>query len=147
MRHAIALLLLAAACDHGERHYTGFVEGEARILRAEVTGRVLEVAFAEGQAVAADAVVARLDDADMQAKLRSKAQELAVVTADIATAEERVALVRSTWERTLAASDADLRQATTTASVAERTPARVRPPSKTAWPIVRALRWFTTASG
>ena len=125
MRHTIAvLMLIATGCGSGERHYTGFVEGEERILRAEVTGRVLEVAFAEGQPVPADAVVARLDDADIQAKLRSKGQELAVVTADIATAEERVALARTTWERTLAAADADLRQATTTASVAERTLAR-----------------------
>ena len=61
------------------------------------------MAFAEGDAVPADAVVARLDDADIQARLRSKQQEFAVVSADIATAEERVQLVRSTWERTLAA--------------------------------------------
>jgi HlyD family secretion protein len=119
-----AFLPLLAACGGGEPHYTGFVEGEERILRSEVTGRVLEVAFAEGDAVPADAVVARLDDADVQAKIRSKDQELAVVTADIATAEERVRLVRSTWERTLAASEADVRQATTTAAVAERTLAR-----------------------
>jgi len=122
MRTLLLLLVVAAtACRSGDLHYTGFVEGEERVLRSEVTGRVLEVAFAEGAAVPADAVVVRLDDADIQAKLRSKEQELAVVTADMATAEEKVQLVRTTWERTLAASEADLRQATTTAAVAERT--------------------------
>jgi len=120
----LSLCVVVAACRSAELHYTGFVEGEERMLRSEVTGRVVEVAFAEGASVPADAVVARLDDADIQAALRSKEQELAVVTADIATAEERVQLVRSTWERTLAASEADLRQATTTAAVAERTLAR-----------------------
>jgi HlyD family secretion protein len=122
MRTALCLLLpLVAACGGAPTHYTGFVEGEERVLRSEVSGRVLAVAFGEGAAVPADAVVARLDDADIQAKLHSKERELAVVTADIATAEERVALVRATWERTLAASEADVRQATTTAAVAERT--------------------------
>lgn len=117
----LTLLVTTAACGSGAQHYTGFVEGEDRLLRSEVTGRVVEVAFAEGDPVPANAVVARLDDADIQATLRSKEQELAVVSADIATAEERVQLVRSTWERTLAASEADLRQAGTTAAVAERT--------------------------
>jgi HlyD family secretion protein len=117
----LTILVTATACRSGELHYTGFVEGEERVLRSEVTGRVVEVAFAEGASVPADAVVARLDDADIQAKLRSKEQELAVVTADIATGEEKVELVRTTWERTLGASEADLRQATTTAAVAERT--------------------------
>jgi HlyD family secretion protein len=115
------LCAVASACRSGEVHYTGFVEGEERLLRSEVTGRVLEVAFAEGDAVPANAVVVRLDDAGIQATLRSKEQELAVVTADMATAEEKVELVRTTWERTLAASEADLRQAATTAAVAERT--------------------------
>ncbi len=122
MRTRLLLLYVtAAACRSGELHYTGVVEGEERVLRSEVTGRVIEVAFAEGARVPADAEVARLDDADIQARLRSKAQELAVVTADIATAEVKVQLVRTTWERTLAASEADLRQAATTAAVAERT--------------------------
>jgi HlyD family secretion protein len=121
MRTLLILLLLVPACRSPVGHYTGFVEGEERVLRSEVTGRVVEVAFREGDTVPADAVVARLDDADIQATIRSKDQELAVVKAEIATAEEKVALARVNWEHTLAAADADLRQATTTAAVAERT--------------------------
>ena len=119
-----ALLLLVAACGRGAPHYTGFVEGEERVLRSEVTGRVLEVRFVEGDAVPADAVVAVLDDQDVQAKLRSKTQEREVVDADIATTEERLELVRRTWARNLAAAEADVRQAETTAVVADRTLAR-----------------------
>ena len=71
----VALLLLAAAgaagyayLDRGNRpnHYTGFVEGEDRVLRSEVTGRVLEVIFGEGDSVPANAVVARLDERDIR---------------------------------------------------------------------------------
>ena len=121
MRAVLALVLLATACGHGDRHYTGFVEGEERVVRSEVSGRVLEVRFAEGDSVPAGEVIARLDDADIRSKLASKERELAVVSAEIQTAEERVQLVRATWARNLAATEADVRQAETTAVVADRT--------------------------
>lgn len=118
------LLVLCIACGGASDHYTGFVEGEERMLRSEVTGRVLEVRFVEGDAVPPGAVIARLDDADVQSRLAAKERELAVVDADIRTADERVSLVRGTWGRELAAAEADVRQAEATAVVAERTLAR-----------------------
>jgi len=105
----------------GTTSFTGFVEGEERVIRSEVSGRVLAVAFAEGEAVPAGAVVARLDDADIQARLTAKRQELAVLDADTRTQEERVELVQGTWTRDLSARRSDMRQAETTAVVAERT--------------------------
>lgn len=132
MRAAVALLLLlTVACRRSEPHYTGFVEGEERIVRSEVTGRVVDVPYREGDTVPAGAVVARLDDTDIRAKLTSKKRELDVVEADIATAEERVALTRSTWERNLAATQSDVEQAVTTAAVADRTLAREAELAKT----------------
>ncbi|RIL02784.1 MAG: hypothetical protein DCC71_16035 [Proteobacteria bacterium] len=115
---AIALVVLAGAGawlwlgrDTGELHYTGFVEGEERIVRAEVAGRVLEVPFAEGAVVPAGAVVARLDDADVAARIESKRRELGVLEAQIARQREQVALTESTWRRDVAAREAELRQA------------------------------------
>jgi len=63
MRSLVLLLCIAGAiaCRGRSDHYTGFVEGEERVLRSEVTGRVSEVKFAEGDAVPADAIVAVLD--------------------------------------------------------------------------------------
>src|SRR6266481_4961925 len=109
------------AHDRRPPHYTGFVEGEERVLRSEVTGRVLEVAFAEGASVAADAVVARLDDADIRSRIASKEHELAVLDADIKTQEERVRLVESTWGRDLSARRADVKQAEAGATLARKT--------------------------
>ena len=73
-----ALLPLLAACGGGESHYTGFVEGEERVLRSEVTGRVLEVAFAEGDAVAVDFedLVERVPAEADGARLRGAAVEV-----------------------------------------------------------------------
>ena len=91
-----------------ERYYTGFVEGEERVLRSEVAGRVLEVAFAEGDAGAAERVVARIDDADVASRIRSKQQELEVLDAQIARQEEEITLLESTWSRDVGAQQAEL---------------------------------------
>ncbi len=111
---------------HQPRYYTGFVEGEERILRSEVTGRVLAVRFGEGDAVPANAIVAALDDRDIDARIKSKQAELAMDDAEIQTQSERVALVESTWKRELAAQQASLDHARAGAELARRTFARER---------------------
>ena len=130
MRRPIALvalvLVLGAAVawwvrrDHGPAHYTGFVEGEERVVRSEVTGRVLEVPYAEGVAVPADAIVARLDDADIAARVTAKHRELDVLAADVRTQEDRIGLVAETWERDVSARRAELREAEAAALLADR---------------------------
>jgi HlyD family secretion protein len=107
-------------------HYTGFVEGEERVLRSEVTGRVLEVRYREGDAVPAGAVVTRLDDADAQARLRSKRGEIDMLEAQIREQEERIQLVESTWRRDVSARAAELSRAQSAADLAERTLTRER---------------------
>lgn len=103
------------------RHYTGFVEGEERILRAEVAGRIVAIEVEEGAPVAAGAIVARLDDSDIQARLATKRQEMVVVDAQIRAGEERIALLETTWQRDVAARAAGLRRAGAAAGLAERT--------------------------
>ena len=112
-------------------HYTGFVEGEERVIRSEVTGRVLEVAFGEGAAVPADAVIARLDDSAIASSIAAKQREIDVLDADLRNQEERIALVESTWPRDRDARRADVAQAQATAAAAERTFARERELVKT----------------
>jgi len=118
---AVAGLAWYFARDRRPPHYTGFVEGEERVLRSEVTGRVLEVSFAEGAPVPPAEVVARLDDLDSQSRIASKEHERAVLDADIATQEERIHLAESTWARDLNARRADLKQAEAAATLARKT--------------------------
>jgi len=127
----VVILFAAAAggawyvrSSHAPRHYTGFVEGEERVLRSEVTGRVLEVRFAEGEAVPPETVVAVLDDRDVAARIKSKQEEIAVLDAQLQAQEERIELVSSTWERDVSARRAGLRQAESEVDLAERTLAR-----------------------
>ncbi|HVN86265.1 MAG TPA: HlyD family efflux transporter periplasmic adaptor subunit [Candidatus Binatia bacterium] len=126
----IPIVLLAAAAagggwylrrDRAPLHYTGFVEGEERVLRSEVSARVLEVTYAEGQPVPPGEAVARLDDQDIQARINSKQAELSVLDAELHTQTERIELVSSTWQRDVSARTADLRQAESAADLAERT--------------------------
>jgi HlyD family secretion protein len=107
-----------------EAFYTGFVEGEERVLRSEVAGRVLAVEFAEGESVPANAVVARLDAADIGAKVASKRQELAVMDAQLRRQEEQVALSERTWTHEVSASRAEVARADAEANLAAREFAR-----------------------
>jgi HlyD family secretion protein len=89
-----------------------------------VTGRVLEVPFGEGGVVEPDAVVARLDDADLRTRLETKRQELAVADADIARQREQIGLIESTWKQDVSGRGAELRQADSAAKLAVRSFAR-----------------------
>ncbi len=110
----------------GPVHYTGFVEGEERILRSEVTGRVVAVDFEEGDTVPPDAVVARLADDDIKSRLAAKRQQIAVEEADIRRQEEQVRLLTSTWKTQLDAQRAELRQTEAAATLAARSLERER---------------------
>jgi HlyD family secretion protein len=103
-----------------EPYYTGFVEGEERVLRSEVAGRVLDVAFREGETVPANAVVARLDAADVAARVASKRQELAVTDAELRRQEEQVAFSERTWTHDVSASRAEVARSEAEARLASR---------------------------
>lgn len=122
------VLLLALAIYRGgagdDAHYTGFVEGEERVLRSEVSGRVIEVAYREGDAVEAGAVVARLDDADLRARLASKRREIEALERSVERAEIEVELRDETWAEERSASEAELRRAVADLELAERTAKR-----------------------
>jgi len=101
-------------------HYTGFVEGEERILRSEVTGRILSVNFGEGDRVPAGAVVAQLADEDLRSSVASKEQQIAVQSAQIRRQEEQVQLLEKTLHEAVSARRAELAQAKSAAQLATR---------------------------
>jgi HlyD family secretion protein len=110
--------------DGRDVYFTGFVEGEERVIRSEVVGRVLEVPFAEGASVPPNAVVARLDESDIAAKITAKQRELDMTKADIETQSRRIGLVESTWKTGVDARRAEVAQAESALTLAERTFAR-----------------------
>jgi multidrug resistance efflux pump len=109
-----------------DRPFTGFVEGEERLLRSEVAARVVEIPFEEGDSVPAGAVVARLDTTEIDARIASQRRELEVTDADILVQGERVKLIEATWPPDVRARAADVDQAEAAARNAEQTFARER---------------------
>ena len=128
---AIAVAVWWLRIDRTPVHYTGFVEGEERVIRSEVAGRVLEVPFREGDQVPAGAMVARLDDRDSAAKVATKRAEIETIDAEIRRQEEQVSLTESTWRRDRSAREAEVREAAAAAERAERTFARERDLART----------------
>jgi len=116
----VAVAVWAVRRDRVPPHYTGFVEGEERVVRSEVTGRVLEVFFGEGAQVPASAILVRLDDADMRTRLAAKREELQVVEADIRQQQEQIGLTENTWKQDVSARQAEVRQAASAADLAAR---------------------------
>jgi len=110
--------------EHGPLHYTGFVEGEERVIRSEVSGRVLEVPYREGATVPPGAIVAKLDDRDIAARVAAKRAEVDSIDAQIRKQEEQITLTSSTWKRDRSAREADVREAAAAAERAEKTFAR-----------------------
>jgi multidrug resistance efflux pump len=122
----VALVAWSVGRDRSVDRFTGFVEGEERVVRSEVIGRIVEVAYREGDEVPPDSVVARVDASDVTSRIESKRRELDVLDAESRSQEVRVRLTETTWERDLAARRADVDQATSAADLAERTFARER---------------------
>lgn len=128
---AVALIAGIAGYVYWQREqpptfYTGVVEGEERIIRAEVSGRVLAVEFDEGDAVPAGAVIARLDDADVAAQIASKEQQLNVLSAQLQRQAQQIETLERTWAQDVNARRAELRQATAAATLADATFQRER---------------------
>ena len=125
----VAVVLASAAAggylywgsDPRPAYYTGFVEGEERILRSEVSGRVLEVRFGEGAKIDAGAVVAVLDARDVETQIETKKREIAMYEAEIRTQAERATMVDSTSKRDVSAQRAELEQAQAALELAEKT--------------------------
>jgi HlyD family secretion protein len=103
MRCWVLALVVAAGCQGGESHpgtYQGIVELDERALGFEVGGRLATIAVREGDVVAADQLVATLDDRLERTVREARAQE---ATAARAQAELTRAGARSEEIRAMAA--------------------------------------------
>lgn len=121
---AIAVLVMLRRDPEADGRYTGFVEGEERVLRSEVSGRVVEVAFREGEAVPATAVVARLDDADIAARVNSARHQVDVLSRQIEKAVIEADLRQASWQQDLRTRETEAAQARADVELAVRTAQR-----------------------
>lgn len=133
MKRLLPVLLLAALAvawllyrqhDSGAVYYTGFVEGEEVVIRSEVAGRVLEVAFREGEPVAPGAVLVRLSQSGIDASVASALQKIEVLERQIVQAGHEVEGREGTWTQDRSARQSDLAAARSQLELAERSARR-----------------------
>ena len=119
----VAIVVLRRDPDSDGR-YTGFVEGEERVLRSEVAGRVVEVLFHEGDAVPASAVVAKLDGADIAARVQSAETQVEVLSKQIEQAVIEADLREASWKQDVRTRETEALQARADVELAARTAER-----------------------
>lgn len=126
---AIALVLVGALISYGWHALaakaggrtivlTGFVEGEERIVRSEVAGRVLDVQVRAGDSVDAGGLLVRIDSRDAASLRRQQALAVAALEAEIVQAEHGVALVSEQVPAAIEAARAEVAQAQADARLA-----------------------------
>lgn len=116
----LLLLLLLVGCttsgsgqEREPHRFTGFLESEEVILAPEIGGRIVELAVAEGDAVASGQIIARLDDSLIRL-------QLAQADASVAEAEARLAQIKAAVRpEDIALADARVAQAQAAADAAE----------------------------
>ncbi|MBW4481038.1 MAG: HlyD family efflux transporter periplasmic adaptor subunit [Tildeniella torsiva UHER 1998/13D] len=103
---ALPLLLVLVGGAVGLRHWlttpddsaialSGRIEGYETNLGAKVGGRIAEITVREGDAVQVGQVVARLDDAELQAQLAATEAQVAAARQQVNQAQLQVAVVES----------------------------------------------------
>jgi len=104
--------------------FTGFVEGEEKVIKSEITGRVNTVTFTDGSQPKTGDVLAEIDARDYRSQVTQQELNLEVLKAKIQQAENQLALARETYPTQLAAAKADLLKATSDFDFAEKELAR-----------------------
>jgi multidrug resistance efflux pump len=120
----LALVASVGACGSEEQRLTGYVEGEERVLRSEVTGRIRTVPHGEGDELGPRDVVAEIEPSDIDARIATKRAELASAQSEVGAQEERIALTESTWQADVRARAAEVARARSALDLAEKTHGR-----------------------
>jgi HlyD family secretion protein len=107
-RRLLILLIVLLAAAAGVFYYnqmrradrlafTGFVEGEEKVIKSEITGWVRSVSITEGSQVQPEAVLAEVDSREFHSQVVQQELKLALLEADIRQAENQLALARDLY--------------------------------------------------
>ncbi|HJY80479.1 MAG TPA: efflux RND transporter periplasmic adaptor subunit [Candidatus Binatia bacterium] len=107
-RRVVALLVLVLASTVGGAYYftaqrahplsfTGFVEGEEKVIKSEITGWVRRVPITEGSQVQVENVLAEVDSREFHSQVVQQELKLALLEAEIRQAENQLSLARDLY--------------------------------------------------
>ena len=104
--------------------FTGFVEGEEKVIKSEIAGRVLTVSFTDGSRVHAGDLLAEIDARDFSSQVAQQELNLEFLKAKIQQAENQLAWTRDTYPTQLRAAKTNVARTASDASFAEKEFAR-----------------------
>ena len=104
--YGLFVMLQPPLLPQGFLYGNGHIEGTEVMISAEVTGRVLESHLVEGRHVAANALLLRLDDADLQTRLAQAKAEQSAIENELAVLDAQL----RTWRHHLRTADSDLKR-------------------------------------
>jgi HlyD family secretion protein len=126
----ILLLLLIAGggyawwYQHSHRptqlSFTGFVEGEEKVIKSEISGRVMNVTFTDGTQIKQGDVLAEVDARDYRSQVAQQELNLGLLQAKIQQAETQLTWTRDTYPTQLAAAKANLAKASADSEFAQK---------------------------
>jgi HlyD family secretion protein len=104
--------------------FTGFVEGEEKVIKSEITGRVEAVTFTDGSRMATGGELAEIDARDYRSQVAQQELNLELLKAKLQQADHQLALARETYPNQLGAAKASLAKAASDLDFAEKEFAR-----------------------
>lgn len=104
--YGLFIVLQPPLLPQGFIYGNGHIEGTEVRVSAEVTGRVLESYMVEGRHVDADALLLRLDDADLRIRLAQAKAEQSAIKNELAVLDAQL----RTWRHHLLTADSDIKR-------------------------------------
>ncbi len=125
----IFLVLIAAGAgawwyQHAHRpqplSFTGFVEGEEKVIKSEISGRVMTVTFTDGTQVKQSEVLAEIDARDYRSQVTQQELNLSLLKARIQQANTQLAWARDTYPTQMRATKSTLAKASSDLEFAQK---------------------------
>jgi len=109
---------------HDRLTFTGVVEGEEKVIKSEVAGRVQAVTFTDGSQIKTNEILAEVDARDYRSQVAQQELNLSLLQAKIQQAETQLTWARDTYPTQLAVAKANLTKASADADFAHKEFAR-----------------------
>jgi len=100
--------------------FTGFVEGEEKVIKSEISGRVMTVTFTDGAQVKQGEVLVEVDARDYRSQVTQQELNLSLLQARIQQANTQLTLARETYPTQLRAVKSNLAKAVSDLEFAQK---------------------------